>query len=115
MGDDSLYVPPLKTPDMAGGFSMMFCIMGILYAWGVIQAELVRQQIASTVAISAIGALSAWSVAIGCLPVSGPYRIPDGQAPRGSCRAETVRLPGSSAASDRARQRSAASPSSPFP
>jgi len=49
---------------------LLFQYLGVLYAWGVIQAELSRVGLANSLQLSLIGATAAFCLAFGCLPVN---------------------------------------------
>ncbi|GFZ49201.1 hypothetical protein JCM24511_06951 [Saitozyma sp. JCM 24511] len=49
---------------------LCFQYLGILYAWGVIQAELAQNQLGSSLSLSTIGATAAFCLGFGCLPGS---------------------------------------------
>jgi hypothetical protein len=53
-----------------GTFTIAFHCLGLLYAWGVIQAELNNRGLASPQLLSVIGGLDAFFTAAICLPVS---------------------------------------------
>jgi hypothetical protein len=55
--------------DMAGAFTLLFLYLGILYSWGVYQAYFVTNNVASSLALSAVGGVQVFMQAIGCLPV----------------------------------------------
>ncbi|KAH8085933.1 major facilitator superfamily domain-containing protein [Filobasidium floriforme] len=70
-------------PHLDGGFGwvIIFCAfvlafqgLGILYAWGVVQAHLAEKKLASPILLSVIGATSAFWVAFSCLPISWAIR-----------------------------------------
>jgi hypothetical protein len=48
---------------------LLFLQLGTLYAWGVFQAELANQKLGNSVVLSAIGGVSGFCTALGCLPV----------------------------------------------
>jgi len=52
---------------------LLFQYLGVLYSWGVIQAELSRTRLASSLQLSLIGATAAFCLAFGCLPVCDTY------------------------------------------
>jgi hypothetical protein len=55
--------------DRSGAFTLLFLQLGILYAWGVFQAELANQKLGNSVVLSTIGGVSGFCTALGCLPV----------------------------------------------
>lgn len=64
--------------DLSGAFTLLFLQLGTLYAWGVFQAELANQKLGRSVVLSAIGGISGFFTAMGCLPVSGPRHFMSG-------------------------------------
>lgn len=55
--------------EITGAFTLLFLQLGILYAWGVFQAELANQRLGNSVVLSTIGGVSGFCTALGCLPV----------------------------------------------
>jgi hypothetical protein len=63
-----------------GAFLLLFNSLGTTYAWGVFQADLLSKGLADSLVLSLIGAISAFSLGAGCLPVcpfypGGLYRL----------------------------------------
>jgi hypothetical protein len=58
---------PTRPP---GTFTIAFHFLGYIFSWGVIQAALLEQNLASTRLLSVIGGLATFWNAAGCFPVS---------------------------------------------